>query len=87
MKLKPTHQSLTESHTDVTAWQFTKTGFIPVWVARTFHILGGEGWTGIASGGVSVKAKVGDWVVAYEGVCCVFTNEEFKELFRTLPKT
>jgi len=84
--MKATHCATIGNKQDVTAWQFSRTAPIPVWVARKFHqIPEAEGWTAVDTNGKLVEAKEGDWVVAPDvGTCFVLTNEEFNECFKPL---
>lgn len=69
----------------VTAWRFSKTAPIPLWVARNFHRIGGEGWEAIAHGGELVEAKEGDWAVLIEDeAAVVLTDEEFTSNFQPI---
>lgn len=95
--LTPTHQAKVGSRGDVTAWQFSLTANIPIWVARRFHVIemGSGKWQALA-GATLVTAKTGDWAVwvpdetlsdgkIRPGAILVFTDKEFRELFQPLP--
>lgn len=82
--MKSTHQSKTNSQTDVTAYQFSHEGLIPVWVVRKFHRVGGHGWSGFDKKGQIVQAKVGDWAVLVENTIILLTDKEFNENFRKI---
>lgn len=84
MSLKPTHQAKFAHQPDVTAWQFSKTAFIPVWVARIMHRVGGEGWSGLSADGKIVEAKEGDWAVVVDRSVIILTDKEFQEGFKPL---
>jgi len=91
--MKPTHAATVGNKQDVTAWQFSRTAPIPVWVAKIFHFIEDTfedehkevKWAGISTEGKVVEAKEGDWVVAPDvGRCFVLTNAEFNECFKPL---
>ena len=82
-----THQATFSNRENVTAWQFSYSSPIPVWVAKKFHLCGGENWSAVTEDGV-IEAKPGDWAVAVDNgdvrVIILLTNEEFSKLFRPL---
>jgi len=81
--MKPTHQFKGACHEDVVAWRYLLESFIPVWVARSFHRLGGDQL--IHQTGYPVK--LGDWIVVVSaGQATVLTDEEFQKCFVELPK-
>ena len=83
--LKATHQFKSAPFFDVCAWQYLKTNNVPVWVAQNFHNLGGDALT--HRNGYKVQPT--EWiVVAMEQrlVANVFTDEEFKQHFKTIPE-
>jgi len=84
--MKPTHCATLGNKQDVTAWQFSHTAPIPVWVARKFHqVSDKKGWTAIDLYGKVIEANEGDWVVAPNvGTCFVLTDKEFNECFKPL---
>lgn len=82
--MKATHQSKLGAHEDVTAWQFSHTTPIPVWVARRFHLTGGENWKAIA-GEELITAKPGDWAIIVWDKIIVLSNNEFNQCFQPLP--
>ena len=83
--MKPTHESFFISDARVTAWQFSRTAPIPVWVAKRFHQIDETGWHGIAKDGSIVKAEPTNWAVVIEDNIIVLTDVEFTQNFRLLP--
>jgi len=81
--MKPTHQSIGCAH-PVTAWQFSHTAPIPVWVARKFHRIEKTGWQGLGSKGELVLAKPLDWAVLADSTIIVLTDSEFQMLFKPI---
>jgi hypothetical protein len=83
-----THQATFGNRENITAWQFSHSSPIPVWVAKKFHLCGGENWSAVTSEDEVIEAKPGDWAVAIENgevrVVIVLTNTEFAKLFRPL---
>ena len=91
--MKPTHCATLGNKQDVTAWRFSSTAPIPVWVARKFHVIqdtfedGSQQtkWSALSTEGKVVEAKEGDWVVAPNvGMCFLLTDAEFNECFKPL---
>jgi len=83
--MKATHQAKIGTHEDVTAWQFSHHDHIPVWVARRFHLIGGNNWSAVTPKDELVEAKPGDWaVMLQQEVIIVLTNDEFQKCFKSL---
>jgi hypothetical protein len=82
MKLKPTHQLRSGGHEDVVAWQFLPDNGVPVWVFRSFHMLG----DGLLTHRSGVQVKHTDWIVRDPETPAAFvlSNEEFDLCFAKL---
>lgn len=74
----------------VTAWQFSLSAPVPVWVARVFHHLDGNRneWSSVRSG----DAVTGDWAVHMPTVStsgppiiCALKDAAFRAEFEPLP--
>lgn len=84
--LTPTHQTTTSDNQDVVAWQNKEGNYVPMWVFRNFHDLGGRGVLSHRNG---AKVNRGDWIVRLadptQQVALVFTDAEFRSCFREIP--
>lgn len=87
--MNATHQMIAPPHSDAVAWRNVKGNWIPVWVARNFHDLGGHdmGEPGTLAHRSGEQCAPGDWIVTdpEAKVAYVFKDQEFSGLFRELP--
>lgn len=70
--------------TRVAAWQYHKLADRPVWVARSFHDLGGGKLEAMGCGNEIIECNIGDWIVMSDFSIRVIGNSEFVGLFQSL---
>ena len=81
-----THQANFSNHFDITAWQFLPDKPVPVWVTKSFHMLGNpKVREGISVQGKIIKLRHTEWAIYIEGEgLLVLTDEQFKSNFNPL---